>query len=278
MSKCIAGSILAMVVLTSPQLLTAQNQPESSNKFDLESVLNARSLLRSGDAEVLITQVTKNEKEKQVCRLIFDFDRGYLRFDGFEGTDHWKFARNLAQSLIEVDDAGFMDAGPPDREMPALQMRPFDIRLIGMMSIGEFEYRNKYEDCQHFLRKVAKLAESEAEKDGTIRMRWDYLVGGKDKANETIWFDKNQGFSPTRMTVTVTVTNDRNIYVDTDTTTHWKSIGGVWVPTDCRIEMPGAQHWYELAFKWQSVNEPPNGSLFREPIIPLGSIDGADAK
>ncbi len=177
-------------------------------------------------------------------------------------------ARNKDECILQEENADYLVQYPRDWIDPVEQRHPFDLRLMGIISIGEFEHRSTYDDVETFISKKTKLTEAKQEDDGTTGMQWDFLVDNKYNADVTIWFDKNQGFSPVKMRNECENGRHATI-VDSESKTRWKKIKDAWVPSSSTIEQPGFLT-IEMTFDWKDVNAPQDETIYRQ--FPLHQV------
>ena len=248
-------------ILLSACVVSADDSPT------VDDVWSSRGL-RSGEVIVSVKQKNKDTSAKESYHIAFDFEQGLLRFDCFEGDLHWRFARNKDECILQEENADYLVQYPRDWIDPVEQRHPFDLRLMGIISIGEFEHRSTYDDVETFISKKTKLTEAKQEDDGTTGMQWDFLVDNKYNADVTIWFDKNQGFSPVKMRKECENGRHATI-VDSESKTRWKKIKDAWVPSSSTIEQPGFLT-IEMTFDWKDVNAPQDETIYRQ--FPLHQV------
>jgi hypothetical protein len=271
-------SFLLMCPILQLMAVPATADEAASNKFYLDSVWYARDLLRTGEVRVSAKLDSPRGVHDTEYHIAFDFDNDCIRFDGIDSDGNWKYARNQKESLQQVGSDDYVDKCPANEPMAALDMRPFDLRALGMMTIGEFDYREPYQKIRDYYQTKVQLADISVEKDGIVKAVWDCTVTARvvdrhDKAKRTIWFDKNQGFSPIKMTAEILNSVSGQFEIDTETTTSWKKVNSVWVPTNCHIGTPGYRNSVDLSFDWVSVNQPLNENLFTEQGMGLKTGD-----
>ncbi len=133
---------------------------------------------------------------------------------------------------------------------------PFDVRLMGFYTnICFTEYCDFSQGCRNHFDQNVLAAEMSPEGVCRVVLQW------KKHPNTytTIWFDRDQGYSPIRYQHTVGSPTARP---GQSGETTWQEISGVWVPRTYlgedfyRGEDRPLRRRMEIAFEWESVNEP----------------------
>ena len=114
----------------------------------------------------------------------------------------------------------------------------------------------------------SKVVEVADEGEGVCRVVWE--IGTSPGTFETIWFDRQRGYSPIRIEL-------RNPRLSADLLqmgeTTWQQVDGIWVPrTFLGENFDGSgkmESRMELALEWESVNHPVPEELFTAAGIGL---------
>jgi len=194
---------------------------------------------------------------------MFRFDWRELKQDSdktirplFDG----RYARARDRSLHHYE--GHRDLSVEARGSPP-RIMTFDIRALGLCYLSDFEKGTSLAKILDLYR-AQTPDEVSGEGKGIFRVRWRLARDHR----RTLWIDENCGFSTTRFEVVDGVRNDPlkewdDPAIVSDTT--WVKISDVWVVRTFSISQrlqSGRVTRYDLAFEWESVNEPVNESHF----------------
>jgi hypothetical protein len=222
----------------------------------------------------------------------FDYEKGLFRFDRKE-TD-WMAGRQnkevvrggkyvrTAEFAIEKGLAGRTITIKPLAKKASSPIKPFDVRTLGSVNLGELQSELSFsrvfgQDKGHVTEE--KLIEVESESADVCRLTWTLTENRTVKT--TIWFDKQQRFSPIRFEeryalregtsrrITKPPRWGKATFISEVT---WKKTSDVFVPEAFSIqEQSGVRRepfevtssrGYSLSFTWENVNEPIPDELF----------------
>ena len=253
-------------------------------KRQLEGWKNARDSLTSGIFRAHGRWFDFSLKEDPKCDgpceyyCAFDYRKGLFRCDHkipivFRVRDA-KTGQEVRTIQVEVgkyiatpvrsfewspDDSPTIYArGPNHKSDPADQIAPFDVRLLGVGSVGDFTGYTTYKEMLPILVKWPVVGASKAG-EGVWQVRWQ-----SRGFETTVWFKDEAGYLPLRMERRYLWYHGVSNPQERGETT-WTQVSGVWIPKTAVLEqslMTGRHIKIELAFDWESVNEPVPQSLF----------------
>jgi hypothetical protein len=142
---------------------------------------------------------------------------------------------------------------------PLTGVQPIDIRTLGLCYANDLE-----SSFQETYKSLTLQAPDEIGKDakGMYRLRIEYDEG---LAQYVVWLDEAKGFVPVRMERAERNEPGERWEQRCVSEVSWVEKGQAWVPKSYRIVdqiVPGRTMTYELAFDWESVNEPIPEKLF----------------
>jgi hypothetical protein len=109
-----------------------------------------------------------------------------------------------------------------------------------------------------FFANMQEAVEAVREDDGLIRVAW--IAGERRDMKRTVWFNEERGFTPERYEFQG---RTREVWKLRDvTTTEWQQQQGLWVPVRMTHQGLVTKKDTELAFTWESLNEPLPDELF----------------
>jgi hypothetical protein len=147
----------------------------------------------------------------------------------------------------------------PGAKPPALAI-PFDVRCLGLAYTGtlthDVSFRERYQGFSE-----SRIVAAVDEGGGACRVTWE--AKKFPGTFETVWFDQRQGYSPIRIELRAGSPSASLLQLGETT---WRQIMGVWVPrTFLGEDYDGkgkVESKMELAFEWESVNQPAAEILF----------------
>lgn len=276
-------SILIVMLCVYGSAHASAQQPEDASKGIVDHVLaglrNSREQVVFGECrcagrwyEPTPGNGVMREGEIEV-RVVFDYQAGLLRVDRdreYPRIGEAKQRSSLTRYIFAPDktfrwdgDRSMVLVLAPDaiarRDMEAV----IDMRAVGLLLYGDFKSGTKFEVLFDILKNRPVV---DVERDGsTIRLSW--LIGDLKDIRRTIWFDEAQGCAPIRV---------EDEYLEGDETNKrwrnaaesqvsWAEIDGTWIPTSFSTQYwraSGQVSGYELAFEWESINEPIDPARF----------------
>ncbi len=266
-------------------------------RFALDGFRDSRQRLRSGvfrvtgrrehwritDIETLARETLQCEDFEQFCA--FDFDRQLFRLDHLgtsaepprdEMPSGGKYVRTKDYSIHWIIGSRQANYFQPERR--AIEsMMIFDIRLVGFTNMGTLMFRDvDWEKWKQVVDSRGSRIRDAGMLGSLYNLAWfspESRVGG------VVSVDANQGFSPVRNELFLTdgktgkiavleemgVPPLREVHLAT-----WMEKNGIWVPTSLAADIESysthvdrrTARRYELAFQWESVNEPLDEKLF----------------
>ncbi len=287
--------VLVAALLIAPQLPDSEVlSDEKLIDFVIRGIKNEREQLRSGIFEAHGRVVHENQtfghfegEVELICA--FDYDADWFRFDRSEDVLDSSPGRDALQASSESHPRSKTDTGVsyPKRKMggkyartptstveylagdqsavakpvgtaPAGSIRPFDVRVVGLCTLGGLElntgFDKWYKSCE-----AHKPESAVAEGNGIYRLTWFYENRSIKAIN---WISEKEAFSPVRFEM-----YQYGVLPDGSTGTTepshesvvtWKKVSGVFVPekfTAVFRGQPGHLDSYELAVEWKSVNQ-----------------------
>ena len=170
-----------------------------------------------------------------------------------------KFARNRDASTHFLGRQDVEIERPEHRPQPSFTV--FDVRTVGIMSWSAFKRGASFADLFPKLleRKITVFSQ---EANGLIKIAWE--MGESREAQLIVWLDSKRGHSPVRLELRVRMNpEDEWSAIKATSEATWEEVNGVWVPkTVVLVNHFNATKTYELAFEWESVNEPVPAKLF----------------
>jgi hypothetical protein len=287
----LAGYMLAAIGDQAGPVSHPGGNPEDAHVL-LAKMKASRDLLRSGMFRASGAVSTNSDafvdrplQGKIEIFSAFDLDKGLLRFDQTRPAirriddedildqDSSKYVRTpqLAitwmrpwkqpKNMRMVTAVGIY---PPTLKPPR-GIAPFDVRSLGLNLWDDFRagipFSKSYETWDK-----GRRVELFSETNGITRLR---LVQGHRSGiyvPQTLWIDEHQGFSPVRLSYSVSLAEmSKPGQFTFDCHVRWKDEAGVWVPSSFRIERRVRERlvdFYSLSFEWISVNKPIEPGLF----------------
>lgn len=269
-SRFLAFCAIAIGLGPCTHVLSAQQLADDARRlgeFHLAGMRDARERVRSGVCNVAVRKAGTNRKSTSDGEYFFAFSLNddCLRFDQRFGSRVTQYARNKRESMLHVAGSRGITKYAPDWKVSIPEAQPFDFRLIGLVSLAEFDYRCSYDDVRRFLEQRAQLSEVVREDATLCRLSWKYDIQSSN-LRHTIWIDSSRGFSPVRTEVIAThhpkdgPTITRN---QAATKTDWQRVSDVWVPRRWSLSEGDGTLTLEATFDWKSVNEPIAEKLFQ---------------
>lgn len=277
----------ALVLLSADRVVIGAMPPEltprqkESAKLQLQGMKDSRDRLVSGTfkatgrKQVLTSSgsFVMNDPVKYFCS--FDYPAGLLRFD--RDMPVVRLDPATQKSPVIDREKGIYIRTPkhsfcwtseqPDTlfrasssAKPAPPATPFDVRSLGLAFDLD---RNVTFAQQYRMASEAKLVEVAEEAKGIYRTVWEMQDPG---TFVTVWFDEQQGHSPIRTEVRVGELGNLPANPLQRAETTWVNISGIWVPKtflskyfDNKGKLESKM---ELAFEWESVNQPVPEKVF----------------
>ncbi len=282
MNTCFCLLAACFAATPPPTEESAHVNPEAQKLADyvLAGLEDARVRLQSGmfhatgHLDLTHRQVDPLEGPIELLSA-FDFRSNMFRFDRLEPTWLVSSPRELhkegARKMSIVQHGGkyvkradrtiqWMGAEPwvwirrPNRSAHGA-IRPFDIRVIGLLNWGSFDRWGTWERMLQILHRPVHDAVQENE--SLYRLVW---VNEKTGVRVDRLFDATVGFSPVRTEQRQRPPNATGPWPDPSEVqgATWIRKNAVWVPTSWYQEIlnPRDRRRRELTFEWQAVNEP----------------------
>jgi hypothetical protein len=275
--KALTGLLLtfAIVAAMADRACPADVVAEDQKLFDylLSGFKTARDALKTGRFTAEGREIVESKKigrrEKQLKLFYaFDFSKGLLRFDSTE-TPQADAAGNvrirggrliitptvrIAQSATNLETVLLY---PPDSHQPP-QIAPFDVRVLGIASSRSIRLNYSLDVVYEAFRRNRKIQAISAEPSGIHRVTVHF--GDPPSVQQTIWFDSERGFSPTRSELRKRKPGAELNWVDepyNSSELTWEEHKGVWVPkTVVLVDRASSSTLRrELTFDWQDVNQ-----------------------
>jgi hypothetical protein len=162
--------------------------------------------------------------------------------------------QELCGYLVSGQDSVVLDR-PSSTQIPA-EVRPLDIRAVGMLGWREFNLRTTLDEILAAYRGTPSMAVVELPDQ-----KYKLTIRRQESRAYTVWdtvVDAARGFTPTE--TVLTKYGDKGPQVLQRSTTTWQQVSGCWVPRHYRIESgagDGPEHRVvDVEFDWVSVNEP----------------------
>ncbi len=143
------------------------------------------------------------------------------------------------------------------------QAAPFDVRCIGMMTLGDFERFTRYESVRG-VNDPQTLTSVSAAGNGVWRLSWTAAQGCKF----ALWLNRETGYGPIRYEARWPDGREPPIELSQAT---WTQIGDVWVPKSVKMErnLGPQRSKLDLVFELKSVNQPVPDDLFEfKSLVP----------
>ena len=235
-------------------------------EFLLAGLRDSVDQVQSGRVRVEEVKVSSSKGEQSETRVeysvAFDYPTGCIRFDTKRGPATSRYSRNQSHSFYFDPSAGAVVKHHADHDFTLWQSRPFDLRILGPATQGEFGSRLTHEQLWAFLN-GHKPARGVRESAASSRVVFDYpLAGGKLKGRRTLWISSAKGFVVERMEAEYLLPKTDKWTLSCSSQVDWKQTSGVWVPAKAVLRDRGASSRTDLSFDWQSVNEPIDSSVF----------------
>ncbi|MDA1053650.1 MAG: hypothetical protein O3C40_24645 [Planctomycetota bacterium] len=178
-------------------------------------------------------------------------DRDAMRFVRTPDRKLFWYARNQDLAIY-----------PLDRESDPI-LKAFDVRALGLAGPISMDAGRTYQTMvQTFLSRDAPVVERLANRVTTI----SYVVMGGE-LRETLWIDEKRGYVPFRTELRINIPDFPRSASFPDTEHYeqeievgWDNRGGTWVPISVSANTKTIS--LELAFDWESVNQPVPADLF----------------
>jgi hypothetical protein len=231
-------------------------------KYCLASVKSSRARIQSGE---LIATGKMTGKEPNSTKTIpalpvelhVDFDSQKLRFERKEGGFDGIFVRDQSgiTTYAKGDEGIVKDSLDSTR---GRRMRSFDIRSLGLLSLGELETAVSAEQLWEFLkdRKVTSIVEAHDDA-GIYILSWVTKPSPTNELKRTYWIDSLHGFTPMRMEVRSREHGTpqwKDAIIANDAEVTWKSVDNVWIPVRCRMSDAFGTKELTLDIDWKIVN------------------------
>ncbi|MCR4415565.1 MAG: hypothetical protein NUV77_24400 [Thermoguttaceae bacterium] len=291
------ASLLAVVIFVALSLVdsgpvtcaeTSSAPTDAGIRFVLMGLKDSRERLTSGVFRA--TGYLEQTVQEPVLRgeisifCAFDFANGFLRFDRIEPG--WvappreakppegkiakaplvlrqlggRFARNAKASVEWSEGARFAALRRVEEDPPA-SVRPFDVRLVGLVNWGTLENGKMWEFG--FPKLQSRASGLVQESETLYRVSW---VDEKETAKRDCWLDAAQGFSPVRYEQRLRAVKGLGHWGEPSEigVATWIKINDAWVPKTLTQEQkyPRGFRRRELSFDWESVNQRVEPTLF----------------
>lgn len=221
--------------------------------------------VRSGEFELTEAFRAKggSVKTMRVC-CAFDFAERRLRFDRYRGDHVNKFAETREGCLVYSSSGGVISKRLEARKCERSNVLPFDIRTIGLATLGEIRASFSLERVLEIL-DDAEVTEPVEVSDTVCKLSWVYTKSLKIR--RSLWIDSSRGFAPIRMEVFVLGKEARPEAPEDwgrpveGCETVWRENSGSWVPVQCKFEASGTER-ASFIFSWESINASVKPDLF----------------
>lgn len=264
-------------------------ETERGVRFVFAALEDSREHLKSGIFRVTgyledQTQEPAVKGESTIFRA-FDFGNGLLRFDRLEpvrviddsearGVNRagqarsrelayvgGRFARSGDQSIEWTHGSPFA-AIRPAQEKASTPVRPFDVRLVGLVNRFTLENGATWGTTVRALESRASAFARES--TSLYRITW---ISTKSGVKIDRWFDATQGFAPVRYERRGRSVKTAGDWGKPREIGHasWTKVDDTWVPKTLTEEITystGSER-RELAFHWEQVNGSVNRALFK---------------
>ncbi len=295
-STIIRYSAGVALLLTTATTAVSQ-KPAPTPEFVLAGFKDSRERLRTGEFRCTGTVIDDDPTFGRLEGAVeiygaFDFDAAKYRFDRtederqpkpgqkyFRGRDDWqvgkiggKFVKTTERSIVWLngEEAVVIRAAEP-ASRPPRQVRPFDIRLVGIIGSVDIDQFLRMPEALGYLQK--QFAATATVK--VTRPSADYVrveLSDAAPAIEQIDFDEKIGYLPVRQEQ-----HEPKYGVTSRAITEWERVAGVGVPKKWQLTTgakPGRVRSFDLNFTWVKVNEPIAPETFM--TRGMGAPEGAD--
>jgi formylglycine-generating enzyme required for sulfatase activity len=262
-------------------------------KAQLQAWKKARDLLKSGVFRASGRLRKIEEKDDPKCEghveyyCAFDYRKRLFRCDHVVpyvlrvkertgkttrtvDTDIGKYIGTPEESFEWFPDGPATIYARGSTDKPMGQIGPFDVRLLGMGSTGDFFGYTRYETMVPvFLDKWEVIDAAEAGK-GIYRIHSKGIKGSLDVIR---WINQEAGYSPIR-------SEERYVWKGATPRPQelaemtWTQVAGVWVPKSLSLAQtfsPTRNSQLDLVFEWELVNQAVPEANFRvESLLPPG--------
>jgi hypothetical protein len=256
---------------------------EADLQFVWEGMKDHRQRLRSGvlkmNGRMLDHQPGAWKLDGDVA-IFIAFDEGgrRLRFDRSEPvldpetrgsgearqmTGGGRYVRLPDRSYSYVNGELITETREPD-ETISTEIRPFDVRGLGLYYWLDLAEGGVYYDEIVGNWEKVQPDRTVDEGDGLYRVEWTLADGA---LRRLLWIDESRGFAPVRFELLYRDESAEGGWSEPKVVseTSWEQSGDAWIPASYRLEdFQGAprHRLYELAIRWESVNEPVAPPLF----------------
>lgn len=273
MFHTVFGPAIVMLVVADPAVASdptdvaspLTNEQKDLAAFVMEGVWAARENLRSAVVEITDhnTQQRPSRDVKESYFVAFDRDTDRLRFDRRKAERITQLIRTSEETIVLVDGKGIIGRYEADHEPGVYDIDPFDLRLVGIATYSEHDFRASYEGFREFYDSIS-ISDVVRETATRVRLTWDYMAQ-VTPIRRTLWVDTEQGFTPIKLKVDafpVKTKFDGPPKSYFDGKLKWINIGDVWLPHEWVFADPSRALEGRLDFNWSQVNEAIENSYF----------------
>ena len=267
--SCGVGSAFA-TTLTSSQLDLAT--------YYIEGMWVARNAVISGEVEyrATITSARSGLSRQEEVALLFQKQGYWQRYELRKANRGVTHIINSSESLLHIHGQPLVSKNTPDAPIHVADSRPLDYRLIGMISLIDYEHRPEYETIYKTYGNANQVVDLQQSGPSVCGITWELSKSDKLFSQRTLWIDSAQGFAPIRMRQDVTVvreSGERVSFVESEGECKWKQVNGHWVPDEWKVSVGNGRRSLDFACNWVLVNAPIDETLFtvKGLNVPLGT-------
>lgn len=168
-------------------------------KLAFEGLWDGREQLVSGVVKVTCEPRGDGPDRPDPLFLAFDRASSRLRFDQTMRGITTQVARTPRETLLHVSGGYVLTRHPPNYDTTLEATRPIDVRLAGLVTLGEFFNRFDYEAFADFLAQTVCTKCGRAS-EGLIRVELEYvMLNTTERFRRTIVLDPRLDYSPGRL-------------------------------------------------------------------------------
>lgn len=171
-----------------------------------------------------------------------------------------RYARNEKSSTFSKARSSVTIDRPERQPDPAF--KTFDVRAIGILLYADFSLGTSFEELISHLMSQ-EITGFNRDAVGLCKITWEF--GESRELQRMLWLDASRGYSPVRQETRYRKSEQdawSGVKILSETT--WREIDGAWVPQTYVLEdrFNVRVKKYELAFDWESINEPVPEEVF----------------
>lgn len=196
--------------------------------------------------------------------MAFDYNAKYIRFD--LGTDRSLYTPEYYYEYLDGDHV--VSRASRHESESLLDIRPFDIRMLGLLSLTRnrsIDYTS-FEQIQTFKDKPLALKETNGVYELTVERIVEPPPGFESvPVIRKYWIDSNRGFAMVRLEFYDGSDTSRAVLGTNEIS--WKEINKTWVPTSLILTDKQDDYILEWTLDWSLVNEPVPESYFDPTLL-----------